>query len=290
LLLISGRRRGARQRHPDAGEVQWNTLTSGGAMGSKHLGFLYRVAVAALGLAALMPGSATAGPPFRTDDPGVVDYQHWEFYTFSTGTEVSDDTSGIGPAWEFNYGILPNAMLHVIAPLAFDSPAGGPSQFGYGDTEIGFKYRFVEQKKNGLIPSIALFPLVEVPTGDQERGLGAGHATAFLPVWIEWDFGDWTTYGGGGYWFNKNDNFGDKDYGFVGWLLQRKVTEKLVIGGEVFYQTADAVDGVDEAGFNIGAIYDFDEHNHFLVSAGRGFLHASETNLFSWYVGYQVTY
>ncbi len=258
-------------------------------MVSKHCDFFCRVAVVAFCAAALTTGAAIAGPPFRTDDPEPVDYQHWEFYTFTTGTHVTDDTAGFGPAWEFNYGVFPNAMLHVVVPVAFDQPAGGLTVFGLGDVELGFKYRFIEQDKNGSLPSVGMFPLVEVPTGDQERGLGAGHARAFLPVWIQKDFGDWTTYGGGGYWFNKNDTFGDKDFWFFGWLLQRKVTEKLVVGGEIFHQTADTIDGKDSTGFNIGAIYDFDEHNHLLVSAGRGFQNASETNLYSWYVGYQIT-
>ena len=34
-------------------------------------------ALALLGVA----GAARGGPPFVTDDPEPVDYQHWEFYT-----------------------------------------------------------------------------------------------------------------------------------------------------------------------------------------------------------------
>jgi hypothetical protein len=36
------------------------------------------------------------------------------------------------------------------------------------------------------------------------------------------------------------------------WLLQKKVTEKLTLGGEIFHQTAATVDGVDSTGFNFG--------------------------------------
>jgi len=50
------------------------------------------------------------------------------------------------------------------------------------------------------------------------------------------------------------------------------------------------IGGRDSVGFNIGAIYDFDEHNHLLLSAGRGLQNASATNVFSWYVAYQITY
>jgi hypothetical protein len=240
-------------------------------------------------LVTLAPGIATAGPPFLTDDPEPVDYQHYEFYTFSMGTHVSGDTSGVGPAWEFNYGLIPNGQFHIIAPLAFDSPAGAPSQFGYGDTELGFKYRFIGEDPNGLRPMVGVFPLLELPTGDQADGLGAGHVRAFFPVWVQKSFGDWTTYGGGGYWINRGGDTDDQDYWFFGWLLQKQVTKKLAVGGEIFHQTADTIGGKDSTGFNIGAVYDFDDHNHLLVSAGRAIQNASETNLYSWYLGYQIT-
>jgi hypothetical protein len=181
-------------------------------------------------------------------------------------------------------------MVHIVAPAAFDIPSGGPNQFGYGDTELGFKYRFIEQDKNGSWPSIGTFPLLELPSGDQSRGLGAGHVRAFLPLWVQKDFGDWTTYGGGGYWINQDDHYGDKNYWFFGWLLQKKVTERLTLGGEIFHQTADNIAHLDQTGFNLGGQYDFDEHIHLLFSAGTGFQNASATNLYSWYLGWQITY
>jgi hypothetical protein len=46
--------------------------------------------------------------------------------------------------------------------------------------------------------------------------------------------------------------------------------------------------GKDTTGFNIGAIYDFDDHNHLLVSVGRALQNACEANLYSWYLGYQI--
>ena len=137
---------------------------------------------------------------------------------------------------------------------------------------------------------MGVYPLLEQPTGNESRGLGAGHLRAFLPIWVQKSFGDWTTYGGGGYWFNQDNRLGDKDYWFFGWLLQRKVTDKLTIGGEIFHQTSPNIAVPETTGFNIGAIYDVDEHNHLLVSAGRGLQNADETNQFSWYLGYQLTW
>ncbi len=248
-----------------------------------------RVWIAAAALTAGVPACVQAGPPFRTDDPEPVDYQHYEFYTFSEGTKVRGDTGGVGPGFEFNYGIIPNGQFHIVAPLTFDRPSGGPTQFGYGDTELGFKYRFIDEDKNGSRPMVGIFPMLELPTGDVGEGLGAGHPRAFLPVWVQKSFGDWTTYGGGGYWINHGGGTPDKDYWYFGWLLQRQVTKQLAIGGEVFYQTATTIGGKDQTGFTIGAIYDFDEHNHLLVSFGTGLQNASSTNQFSWYLGYQIT-
>ena len=158
--------------------------------------------------------------------------------------------------------------------MAFDSPSGGSTQFGYGDTQISFKYRFIQENKEASRPQVAVFPLVQLPTGDQNCGLGAG---------------DWTTYGGGGYWINQG-GVGDKNYWFFCGLLQRKVTDKLSVAGEIFYQTANTIDGDDSTGFNVGAIYDFNEHNHLLFSAGRGFQNTDNTNVFPWYVGFQITW
>jgi hypothetical protein len=243
---------------------------------------------AMIALWCLASATANAGPPFRTDDPEPIELGHYEFYTFSTGTVVSDGTSGVLPGFEFNYGLIPNGQFHIVAPVAFDSPSDDSNQFGYGDTELGFKYRFIQEEEEGWRPQFGFFPLVELPTGNEKRGLGAGHVLAFLPIWVQKSFGDWTSYGGGGYWINQGSD-GDKNYWFVGWLLQRKVTDKLTIGGEIFHQTADAIDAEDSTGLNIGTIYDFNEHNHLLLSTGRGFQNVSDTNRFSFYVGYQIT-
>jgi hypothetical protein len=235
----------------------------------------------------VLTGAAVAGPPFRTDDPEPVDYQHWEFYTFSTGTQVEGDTSGVLLGIEVNYGVLPDVQLHIVMPLAYDSPSGRGAHFGYGDTELGVKYRFVEENEDGWLPMIGVFPMVELSTGSARHGLGAGTTREFLPVWIQKSFGDWQTYGGGGY--NINPGAGNKNYWFMGWYLQRHVTQQLALGGEIFHQSAGRVRGIDSTGFNLGGVFDVTEHDHILFSAGRGVQNTNDTNQLSYYFGYQLT-
>lgn len=250
--------------------------------------FAVRAALA-LALSVTASGAAVGGPPFRTDDPEPVGYQNFEFYTFTTGTDVAGDTAGVGPAFEFNYGPTDDIQLHVVAPFGFDSPSGEPGHFGYGDTELGVKFRFIHEDDRGLRPMVGIFPLVELPTGNEQNGLGAGYTRAFLPVWVQKSFGSWDSYGGGGYWINRHSATGDKNYWFMGWLLQNHVTKQLTLGGEIFHQTPDKVRGKASTGFNLGGCYDFNDHDHLLFSAGRDLQHPSENNRFSWYVGYQIT-
>jgi hypothetical protein len=77
----------------------------------------------------LVSSPARAGPPFVTDDPEPVDYQHWEYYIYSMGTRASGGTSGVVPALEFDYGIVPNGRLAIVAPMAFDRAVGTPLNY-----------------------------------------------------------------------------------------------------------------------------------------------------------------
>jgi len=239
-------------------------------------------------LAALIGAPALAGPPFRTDDPEPVDLGHWEVYGFTAGTQVRGDTGGTLAGVEVNYGAAPNLQLHLIAPLSFDRTGGSALQAGMGDVELGAKYRFITPDEDDWYPQVGIFPLVEIPSGDSHRGLGAGKMQVFLPVWLQKDFGDWTSYGGGGFWSNPGP--GNRDYWFAGWLLQYQVTKSLALGGEIFHQTADTFGGGDTTGFNLGGIYDVSEHYHLLFSGGRGLQNAALANQFSYYLAIQSTF
>ncbi len=224
-----------------------------------------------------------AGPPFLTDDPETVEFHHWEVYLASQYANNRDGFSGTLPHFEVNYGAAPDLQLHIIAPFAYDHPNGMPMLYGFGDIELGMKYRFIHETKRR--PQIGIFPLIEVPSGDTARGLGSGETQIFLPVWIQKSWGPWTTYGGGGFWHNPGA--GNRDYWFTGWLIQRKLSDKLTIGTEIFHASSSAVGESDRTGFNIGMIYDFDEGHHLLFSAGDD-IHGQ--NRSSVYLAYQITF
>jgi hypothetical protein len=51
-------------------------------------------------------------------------------------------------------------------------------------------------------------------------------------------------------------------------VLERKITDKLTLGVELFHQTPDKSGGMQSTGFNVGGIYEFTDHYHFLLSLG----------------------
>ena len=227
---------------------------------------------------------ALAGPPFVTDDPEPVEYQHWEFYIASMHAKLGGDWSGTAPHLELNYGAVPDLQLHLIAPEAYDSPPEGAGHYGLGDVELGAKYRFI-QETNGW-PQVGIFPLLEAPAGSARNNLGNGHMQAFLPLWVQKSWGQWTAYGGGGYGINSLS--GRQNWGYVGAVLQRQVFTNVLIGAEIYHQTDYETDfpNVGTA-FNIGTVIDFSEQHHLVFSAGRSL---DGPTRFQCYIAYQYTF
>lgn len=213
----------------------------------------------------LAAAPALAGPPFATDDPEPVERGHWELYLAGQASKDPGGWEGTAPHFEVNYGAFPGVQLHAIVPLGWAAPEGGPSTWGPGDVELGVKVRFLEEGE--WLPQVGTFPMLELPTGSAARGLGAGTARVFLPLWLQKAFGPWTTYGGAGLWLNRED--GVKNQLFLGWQVQRKLGEALALGVELFHLTAGRKGGAGETRFNLGAIVDLSATHHLLLSAGR---------------------
>lgn len=177
-----------------------------------------------------LPLRTFAGPPFLTDDPEPVDYQHWEAYIFTQGDHSGNGYNVEGPAVEMNYGVLPDTQLHLIVPMTTVGGNGTPNASGLGDTEFGVKYRFLHE--TNWWPQIGVFPLVELPTGNAGRGLGNGRTWFQLPLWMQKSFGPWTIDGGGGEVLNSAP--GQRDHPYGGLLVQRDLDPHLTLGGELF--------------------------------------------------------
>jgi len=252
-----------------------------GMLHKKLKAILLSVSTCCLFLTALL---AWGGPPFVTDDPDPVEYKHSEIYIASEQMHSKKDSS-VTPFVEYNYGALPDLQLSITIPYVFNSPLGQPSQHGVGDITLGAKYRFLQETDS--LPMMAIYPSIVTANGDASKGIGNGGSQIFLPIWLQKSWGDWQTYGGGGYWKN-NAVKGDNHWNF-GWALQKNISERLMIGGEIFREseelTADSATGV-----GLGGTYNLDNHNRLLFSISHSFSHRRSLDYTSSYIAYGLTW
>jgi hypothetical protein len=228
------------------------------------------------------PLSVVAGPPFRTDDPEPVGYHRAEIYLGSQMESASDGLSGTAPHVEINFGALHETQVHLIVPLIINFPAAGRATYGPGDIEVGMKYRFL--KETSSAPQIGIFPLVELPTGNAGKNLGAGVMQLVVPLWLQKSWGDWTTYGGGGYAVNGTP---DRAGSWVlGWEAEHDFSEFFTLGAELFNTLVPSESRENETVFNIGAMVNFSKSRHLLLSAGKNVVGQGS---FFLYAAYQLT-
>lgn len=214
--------------------------------------------------------------PFLTEDAEPVEFNHGEFNLFSTldkSSQPENEPDLNAPAVELNFGPAPNVELHLIIPYAWSLPRAALSAHGIGDTEIGIKYRFLQETKN--IPQITVSPLMEIPSGNAHKNLGNGKLWFKLPISIQKSWGNWTTYGGGGYAINSSKNM--RDYPFAGWLLQKNLNENLTLGLEIYTQGANSINTHSRTLLNTGGSYNFTQHLSLLFSAGGSIIGEKHT-------------
>jgi hypothetical protein len=196
----------------------------------------------------------------------------------STGKNAGGTTLA-APAYEVNYGAAPNLQLHLVIPMTtVFQPMDGPTNFGIGDTELGFKYRFIPETKH--MPQAGIFPFFEFPSGNADRGLGVGKTWYRMPLWLQKSWGPeehkWTSYGGGGYTIVPQE--GDSNFPFAGWLIQRDISKRLMFGGELYGHGTTSPDATRSTTMlDLGGTYEFKEGFDLLFTGGRAIYGQPET-------------
>lgn len=227
--------------------------------------------------------AALAGPPYVTDDPDPTPYGHFEIYAFSAGTATRDGREG-ETGIDFNYGGAEDLQLTAVLPLAYETPRRRGTLAGVGNIELAAKFRFLHQEDFGW--DVSVFPRVFLPS--LSAHVGNKHISFLLPLWVGKDFGNWSTFGGGGCALNNGE--GSKNYCQAGWALTRKVLPELTLGAEIYHQTADTQGGKASTGLGFGATYDLSDNYHLMASYGPGIQNAAETNRRSWYAALLMTF
>src|SRR5947209_5976021 len=214
-------------------------------------------ALALLGVAA----PAFAGPPYLTDDPVPTDTGHWEIYAFTPG-EGHPSTIVEDAGFDLNYGPVDAVQLTATLPLSFSHAPYEGWRSGTGDVELGVKYRFFHDEKNGV--SAAIFPRAILPTAAHSPG----ERTRFLlPLWIGKDFAGGTSlFGGGGY--TVNPSVGNRAFWQAGIAVTHDFSKTVSVGAEITRQGPDTLGGTPQTRAGIGTIVQLTKHYTLLFSGG----------------------
>ena len=223
-----------------------------------------------------------AGPPYVTDDPVPTHTGGWENYVSIAGTQTAGTVAGQS-GLDLNYGAAPNLQVSLTLPVDYVSSRG--VRAGAGDPVIGAKYRILEPDSGSWLPAAAVFPAVTVPAGS--RVFSAGHASLFLPLWLEKDYGPWSIFGGGGY--DINPGAGMRNFGLTGLAVTRRIGERLNLGMELYHQTPAGVGEAAVTNLGFGAIYQVTEHWAVMGSGGPGLEAPSRSGSAAFYLSVQFT-
>jgi hypothetical protein len=227
-------------------------------------------------VAVLAYSSARAGLPFVTNDPDPPEVGQWEINLPWT-LKRSQDRSLSGEIITFdpNYGYDRFTQLSIELPVPYSGPEEGGFSTGIGDVLLEYKRRFGTDPYAGYF---GINPQLTLPTGDKERGLGAGRGTVQIPLLYQKKWGETVFYSDLRYKWRAGEE--GKGFWFLGFAVEQQISAGLKLGAEVFGTTPQASGGNHNASFNVGFKYSLAPGQVLMISAGRSFRPDPDLTLF----------
>jgi hypothetical protein len=218
---------------------------------------------AVLSLVFICASTAHAAHPLITDDTGT---QGKGKFQLEINSEFSheDENGAKEDAFEISsilsYGLTDSVDIVLGVPYQFirvKEDGQKNRENGLSDISLELKWRFYDN--DGL--SLALKPGLTLPTGDDDKGLGAGRATysAFLITTKEMD--PWAFHLNLGYIRNENKSDERKNLWHASLATGYGISEKVTLVGNIgVEQNADRNVNTDPAFILGGLIYSVSEN------------------------------
>ena len=206
--------------------------------------------------------AAFAAHPLITDDTGTMgtgkaqlemngEYGHEKEDGVTTKTTQGDAC--------FSYGLGEAVDLVIDLPYLHSrekSEDGTVSENGFSDTAIEIKWRFFEHEDL----SLAIKPGLTLPTGNDEKGLGAGKATYSLFFVASQEMDPWAFHLNLGYIKNENTLDEEKDLWHASIASTVALTEDLTAVANLGVESnTDKLASTDPAFFLAGLVYALSE-------------------------------
>lgn len=223
----------------------------------------------ALRVLSLLLACATAGraiPPLVSGDVPTADRGTYELFIGYVATDSGSTTEHEVPFWELVYGLTSRQELTIEAPLLLLDEANG-STSGLADVVIGTKVRLLgaPSADSGLSASLE----VKLPTGDSDRGLGAGAVNVDLRLRGGWELGREVFYLNLGHTWIGEDEEPRKNTWFYAAVWDHPVGERLRLLTELYSKTANRLGTPDRLAASVGVKWRFPQRQQLQFSIGR---------------------
>lgn len=236
---------------------------------------LATVALCCVSALAFAAGRAHAqgGPPLITDDPGTPGDGRWEINLGFAIEKLRSETLFEVPILDINYGLGERIQLKYEIPWLFLEEEAAATRSGLGNSEVGVKYRFLDEERYGV--SMSVYPQFSFnnPTSSDERGLVNPGNELALPLQIARSAGPLELSLELGYSLIEHE----EDAWIYGLAAAWPLSERFELLGEVHgVATRDFEE--DVLVFNLGGTVELHENVSLLFSAGRSFHDSSATD------------
>ena len=217
-------------------------------------------------LAAVSPHAfGQSSPPLFTNNPGTPGDGKWEINIGMAFEKLRDETLYEAPVLDINYGLGDRIQLKYEIPWLFLEEDGAETINGPGNSEIGLKYRFLDENPHGV--SMSVYPLFSFnnPTSSDERGLVDPGMELVLPVQVVRRAGP----------IGLNLEFGysliehSEDEWIYGLAAGVPLCERFDLLGEINGTSTRDFDS-DILVFNVGGLFKAHQNVNLLFSIGRG--------------------
>ena len=212
------------------------------------------------------PAFAQSSPPLLTNNPGTPGSGRWEINIGFAMERLHHETLYEAPILDINYGLGERVQLKYEIPWVFLNEKGTGTINGLGNSEIGLKYRFLDEKPHGV--SMSIYPQLSFnnPTSSADRGLVDPGMKLILPLQMVRHVGPLG--------LNLEIGYSSIEHAADEWLYGLAaawpLAERFELLGEV-NGTAVRDFRSDVLVFNIGGLLRVHEKINLLFSAGRSF-------------------
>jgi hypothetical protein len=227
---------------------------------------------------------AQGGPPMITDDTETVPAGHFEINTAFTIERTADGRLFGTPLVDFNYGLNSRMQIKVEIPWLVLHQNGQPAVNGLGNTNIGVRWRFRDEKEHHRV-ALSIYPAFEFnnPTDSVRKGLVDRGPEFLMPLQWQTSVGKYGVNGDVGWRFKRGED--EVIYGVV---VGREF-KRFELLGEIHGTGARQHLSGSEIVFNFGSRVPVNKHASIIWSTGRS-IRGGHDPRFIGYAGMQVTF